>query len=68
MSYFLLGLFKLRQKYADGQNDPERFSISSAFPMAGLGLLRAVFSAPDYELHATIQHNSLSTWAAFGVN
>lgn len=38
MSYFLLGLFKLHQKYADGQNDPERFSISSAFPFPWQGL------------------------------
>lgn len=39
LSYFLLCLVKLNQKYSDGQNDPEGFHISSAFPMAGLVLL-----------------------------
>jgi len=53
MSYFLPGLFNFHQKRADHQNDPEWFSASSAFPMAGLGLLQAKFSAPDYKCHHT---------------
>lgn len=53
MSYFLLCLFKVNQKYSDGQNGPERFHISSAFPMAGLVLLQAVSQTPDYGCHHT---------------
>lgn len=59
LSYFLLCLLKVNQKYSDGQNDPERFHISSTFPMAGLVLLQAVSQTPDYGCHHT---------APFGVN
>lgn len=48
---FLLCLFKVSQKYSDGQNDPEKFHISSAFPMAGLVLLWALSQTPDYGCH-----------------
>lgn len=59
---FLLGLFKLHQKYADGQNDPEWFSVSSAFPMARFGFWEpcSLLQTPS----ATVQHSSLSTRAA----